>query len=464
MRTAPLIALLTFACQATLAADHYRIRFDKDLAGVQVHACFDGAAPRLLERSQHAAQYTDWIRHDGEPLEARVVGDRLELPALPDDACIDWRVKLAAAASGRDYRTAYRAGDAIVASLSLWFWQASQPRPSEVRVMLPAGMSFSAPWPAADQAGELRFKPEMTPPQWSAHMAVGRFPTARLEAPGSSVRMAMPGFSEGADTARLKRWIEGSLDAVASVFGFFPRPTLQVLIVPAGRHGGPVAFAHVLRGGGPAAEFFIDPKASEAELRGDWKATHEFSHLLLPFVSEQDRWLSEGLASYYQNVLRARDGRLSEAQAWQELHDGFLRGAREAGSLTLAAATRHGRANTMRVYWSGAAMLLLADTRLRERSGGEQNLDTALRAFNRCCLGPERSWRARDLFGELDRLTGLGVFGEIYRDNVYADGFPDFTKVFQALGIDIENSEVRLQDNAPLADLRREIMSPAAPG
>jgi len=464
MRRALLIALLSCACQAASAADHYQVKFDDDLAGVQVQACFDGAAPTRLERSRRAAEYTGWIRRGDAPLDARAVDGGLELPALPDDACIDWRVKLAEAASGRDYRTAFRAGDAIVASLGLWFWQPSQPRPSEVRVQVPAGFSFSAPWPAAGRAGELRFEPEPTPSQWSARMAVGRFPSARLEPPGSSVRVAMPGFPEGADTARLVRWIEGSLDSVAGVFGFFPRPTLQVLILPVGRYGGPVAFAHVLRGGGPAAEFFIDPKATEEELRGDWKATHEFSHLLLPFVAEQDRWLSEGLASYYQNVLRARDGRLSEAQAWQELHDGFVRGAREAGTASLAAATRNGRASTMRVYWSGAAMLLLADTRLRQRSGGKQNLDTALLALNRCCLGPERSWRARDLFGELDRLTGFGVFGEIYRDNVYADGFPDLSKVFRALGIDIEDSAVRLEDSAPLADLRRDIMSPAAPG
>ena len=48
--------------------------------------------------------------------------------------------------------------------------------------------------------------------------------------------------------------------------------------------------------------------------------------MLMPYISSRDRWLSEGLASYYQNVLRARDGRLTDTQAWQLLYEGFQRG------------------------------------------------------------------------------------------------------------------------------------------
>ena len=37
-------------------------------------------------------------------------------------------------------------------------------------------------------------------------------------------------------------------------------------------------------------------------------------------------WLSEGTASYYQNVLRARAGILPAEDAWQRMHSGFRRG------------------------------------------------------------------------------------------------------------------------------------------
>lgn len=140
----------------------------------------------------------------------------------------------------------------------------------------------------------------------------------------------------------------------------------------------PVPWAHIMRGGGIAAEFYIDETRPISDFRSDWTATHELSHMLLPYVSSRDRWLSEGLASYYQNILRARDGRLTEEQAWQKLLSGFERGKRATRGGSLANATRSGRAATMRIYWNGAAIMLMADTRLRELTGGQQSIDTAL--------------------------------------------------------------------------------------
>ena len=69
----------------------------------------------------------------------------------------------------------------------------------------------------------------------------------------------------------------------------------------------------------------------------------------------------------------------------------------------------------MRVYWSGAAIALLADVELRRRSGGVQSLDTALEAFAACCLPGNRSWRARELLQQLDRLTDTTVFTAHYQ-------------------------------------------------
>ena len=48
-------------------------------------------------------------------------------------------------------------------------------------------------------------------------------------------------------------------------------------------------------------------------------------------------WLAEGLASYWQNLLRARTGLLTPQQAWQQLDAGFGRGRSVAGDqLSLA--------------------------------------------------------------------------------------------------------------------------------
>jgi predicted metalloprotease with PDZ domain len=228
--------------------------------------------------------------------------------------------------------------------------------------------------------------------------------------------------------------------------------------VAIGKQNEPVPWAHVIRGGGVAAEFFVDETRSLEEFRGDWTATHELSHMLLPMVSSRDRWLSEGLASYYQNVLRGRDGRLEEAAAWQKLHAGFERGKRATKGGSLARATRSGWGAIMRVYWSGAAIFLKADTQLRILSEGKQSLDTVLAAFHNCCQDSSRNWRARELFAEFDRISGFRVFAELYDLHVPDDEFPDMTETYAKLGLVPGKRNVELDSSAPWSQVRRDIM------
>jgi predicted metalloprotease with PDZ domain len=180
--------------------------------------------------------------------------------------------------------------------------------------------------------------------------------------------------------------------------------------------------------------------------------------MLVPYVSRRDKWLSEGIASYYQNILRARDGRLSEQQAWQRLHRGFERGRAQTRNETLAQATRSGYQSIMRIYWSGAAMMLKADTELRLISNGRQSLDTALAGLQKCCIGSHRSWRARELFTELDRITGTTVFSRLHREHVSDVEFPNLSNTFKQLGLVSESESIRLDSEAPWGRIRFYIM------
>jgi predicted metalloprotease with PDZ domain len=223
-----------------------------------------------------------------------------------------------------------------------------------------------------------------------------------------------------------------------------------------------VPWAYVLRGGAPAAHFFIDQRRPLAEFLSDWTAVHELSHLLLPYVRPEDAWLSEGTASYYQNVLRARAGMIPVREAWQKLHSGFRRGMKSVPGLTLADATermfRDGA--FMRVYWEGAAMMLLADQRLRSRTRGAQSLDSALARLRACCLAPDTGWQARELFAKLDELTQTGIFGELYEAHVASTAFPQVAEAYRLLGLalDEEGESIRMLDAAPQIAFRDAIM------
>jgi predicted metalloprotease with PDZ domain len=144
------------------------------------------------------------------------------------------------------------------------------------------------------------------------------------------------------------------------------------------------------------------------------------------------------------------------------MHGGFQRGMERAAGVTLADATERMYRNGafMRVYWEGAAIMLLADQRLRARTQGRQSLDTALDQLQRCCLSGEVGWRGRDLFGKLDELTGTTVFSELYQQHVGADNFPDIADAYRALGLRVTTGgDVVLLDDAPQRADRDAIMS-----
>jgi predicted metalloprotease with PDZ domain len=357
-----------------------------------------------------------------------------------------------------DSRLALRLNDTILTSGNLWFWRDDERRAIRVEVELPPGLSISTPWEERQDNGRVTFWPDRTPASWSSRIAVGRFPVQQVAVTGTGVRLSTIGELPPDQREAITEWVRETADCVASIIGRFPQDQPQILVIAIGKRSEAVPWAHVMRGGGVAAEFFIDETRPISEFRSDWTATHELSHMLLPSVSSRDRWLSEGLASYYQNVLRARDGRLTEEQAWLKLHSGFERGKRATGGGSLAKATRSGRGATMRVYWSGAAIMLKADTKLRELSGGSQSIDSALSSLQDCCFEEGRNWRAQELFGKLDRLTGYTVFMDLFHQHVLDDEFPDMSWTYSQLGIVPRSASMDLNPDAPLSRIRYQIM------
>ncbi|MBA3564180.1 MAG: hypothetical protein H0W33_09280 [Gammaproteobacteria bacterium] len=297
---------------------------------------------------------------------------------------------------------------------------------------------------------------------WPARVAFGDFEIDTIEVPGARLRLALLGGDGRAGRDAVRRWISEAATAVSTLYGRFPLESAQILVLPSSQSGSPVPWAQVLRGGGASAHFFINARASEAELRGDWTAAHELSHMLLPYVDRDDAWLSEGFASYHQNVLRARAGMLSPADAWQKLDAGFQRGIRgtvENRSLSEVSSSMGRNRAYMRVYWSGATIALMADVRLRQQTDNRQSLGTALEALETCCLPGTRTWSARELFAKLDELTGTQVFRDLYAAHAHSEDFPDLRAVFRDLGIDASRGRLRLEADAPLARIRDAIMN-----
>ncbi len=379
---------------------------------------------------------------------------------MEDDGCVTYTVAAARAVDDRVDRNAAQGADFLMLRSGWWLWLPdSLGSRSDVSLTfeLPEGMTVSAPWQEPTPG---QFRLGSTSPYWPALVAIGRFDLIEVPTGGTSLRLAVLPADPPADTQAMAAWLSEAATAVSDLYGRFPVPTPQVLVAPLGPRGEAVPWGQVLRGGRPAAHFFVDQTRPLAEFRADWTATHELSHMLMPYLGTANAWLSEGVASYYQNVLRARAGMLTEREAWQKLHDGFQRGVRGTRGLTLSDASRNMRRDGafMRVYWSGAAVALKADIALRVETNGRHSLATALDGLQRCCLPADRRWDALELVERLDAITGTGVMQRLYDRHVNDRRFPNLDGEYDRLGLAVVDGRIELNDKARLAGIRAAIM------
>ena len=466
------VAFLLIAGAAAAERVHkYAVAIDPELSTLSVRACFSGATPSTLSaESLDATLALIDFRAEGSRKSIEPSGS-ISLKSVPDNGCILYRVDVS-----RPIRQHDRTGDKIhhlgkdlLTSVGIWFWRPERldaDEDIEVTFMLPEGISVSAPWkPVASSSQRAVFRTGRGPYDWPASVAFGRFKEREIRVGGARLRLSVLDATPAADVEQMRDWIQDSAQMVADLYGRFPQPQMQILVAPGARGNEPTPWAYVVRGGSPAAHFFVNQRRPIKEFFEDWTAVHELSHLLLPYVNSDDIWLSEGVATYFQNILRARSGRMTALDAWQRLHAGFVRGMESAQGLTLAQATESMyRDDTyMRVYWEGAAMLLIADVRLRQMTAGKQSLDTALAALNDCCAATERAWSARELFDKLDEVTGTHIFGEIYDQHVASRNFPDLSQTYRALGITLGAKGIEFSTEDRESRLRDAIMDTGVP-
>ncbi|NBC14549.1 MAG: hypothetical protein GVY09_14675 [Gammaproteobacteria bacterium] len=452
------LALLpAMATRAGEAAPRYHIAPAADLSRLDVRACFPGGAPRqLVARDRRAARYLRLPQGDAA---TRRDGRILLRDALPG-GCLSYRVDLAAA-TGEDWRgPVTQTGGALLLSPQLFLWRPAGDGALSLTFELPAGLRLSTPWVrTGGTAGQPEFTTGTRPAAWDARIAIGDFTADTIHLPGGRLDVALLAGEPAPDRAMLRRWLRAQAGALTTVYARLPVPRVQVLVVPIGRGGEPVPWGQVSRGGGDAVHLYIDQTRPEDEFLADWVLVHELSHLLHPRIEDRGRWLYEGIASYYQSLLRARAGLLPPERAWDKLHAGFRRGIRATEWGESLAAVSAGGGEYMRVYWSGAAVALLADLALRRRSGGEQSLDTVLAAFADCCLPAQRWWSTQEFIAKLDDLAGGSTFRRLADAHLRSERFPALDEAYDRLGLRaIDDRHVELRGEARARALRRAIM------
>jgi hypothetical protein len=251
-----------------------------------------------------------------------------------------------------------------------------------------------------------------------------------------------------------RAWINQATQAIGAYYGRFPVPRARLLIERG--EGSGVRWARTFAHPGAFIRIGVGDQTTSSEFASDWILTHEFVHLALPQLADEHDWLQEGAATYVEPVARAQAGQLSPERVWAEFVRDMPRGLPSDGDRGLDFTPTWAR-----TYWGGALFCLVADVKIRNRTGNRVGLQQALRAILESGGTLEHRWSVRDAFKTGDRATGVDVLTQMYEEWRAAAVQVDLPKLWRELGVEPRGRRMVLHDDAPLAHIRRAITAPA---
>jgi hypothetical protein len=457
---------------APLTALDYHVGYDPATKRLAVELCFRGQPPeRLVHGAKSAVPFVREPQLIEPPLHAAngkarvraltVQADHLQLGAAAPNSCVRYGVDVQRALDVDALMLAYPGERSVLLGSELFLWRPpvrSLQLQSRLRFVLPKGVRVSAPWALAPERDGSYVLDERAF-AFTGHVVLGELEPLSISAPGTVLRaVIMPGFSAAART-QISAWLERSATIASMPGGVFPVPNAQVIVVPTSLSSFPIHFGHTGRSGGASVVLFVPTDVEQVHLQDDWIAIHEFSHLWHPFIRREDAWLSEGLATYLQEVLRVRAGIVPAELAWQRLYEGAELGRDSARTLQEETRRMPFEHNYQRVYWAGAAIALMLDVELRQRSGGAVTLPQLLARLRSDQLLFMRALSAAELLHELDRVSGFPLCEELAARHVHGT-LPDLGSLYQQLGIRPPASGSKMP--APLTWVRDAIMAEPA--
>jgi hypothetical protein len=244
--------------------------------------------------------------------------------------------------------------------------------------------------------------------------------------------------------AEAKAWVQRSAGAVVAYFGRFPVANVELLMVPADGAG--------VRGGVTYGEpsllirVRVGRDTTKAQFLDDWIMVHEMIHLAVPRIPRSQNWLQEGLATYVESVARGRAGLVAPATVWREWAKAMPQGQPRAGDAGLDHTPTWGR-----TYWGGAMFCLLAGVRSARRAGLQQGLQAVLAAGGNYGV----AWSVDRILATADAGVGQTTLTDLYQRMKDSPAPAELDALWRDLGV-VGNT---LNDNAPLAAVRRAILS-----
>ncbi|NTX49953.1 hypothetical protein [Myxococcus sp. CA039A] len=410
------------------AALRYNITYVREPThALDVEVVLVRGTPRAFRFTQPGGVHTvSAFREDGERLELSVKDGQVLLPS--NIRFLRYRYELDAriGARGPDLFSGGGEGDARHLAGRAYLIRPNQ-APPDLRVELVVeGTEALLPW-QPDDTGLYRLRAEDLVDS-GFHGFGGR--RCQVVSPDAVLDVAVLGHFTSVDDTQVCAWLKQAAEEVRTVRRAFPYPRVTVRVIPVPGREGPSLFGMVLWSSPPSISLLVGQDASAASFERDWVVLHEMLHLTHPAFLPRVPWLSEGLATYFTELARARSGRQSAERAWEELVDGFARARRVAGARTMEEVVTDGDF-ALGTYWTGALFALHLDVEIRRVTGNRRHLEDVLELLAE--RGPTSTFGA---FGvAVDAVAGQPLFDALLARHLRRVAFAEQEGLLEALGV-----------------------------
>ncbi len=458
------VALLISPADATAAECRYDVVVSDAIAGeLSVTIDCDGGLPEAFDLSNSAG--ADWmssmVLSDGtvvEPVAARWI-----IPEGQRDGSAQYHFALREMALHRTgHESALASDEAVLVPLDVWlavpipFWNWET---ISISFSVPDGANVATSLPLAED-GRYRIATALL--GRAGPTIFGTF--ARIDVPvpspaslngnsGSTtdLNLVILDSAMASNVAALTRWVSDSARAVAEFWRGFPVDRPLTVLAPV--DGSEVPFGRVTSDAGITVMVLVGRDAESDVLYRDWVLIHEMLHLGSPSMHDTGAWLNEGIATFYEPIVRLRAGWKTRDEVWREWIEWMPNGLRAMGEVGLADAQGGG------VYWGGALFLLLAEIEVRQRTNLELGIEDCLRDIRDAGGTVDSKWTTQRFLDLCDATFGGMTVSNLMINHLGPADPPDLDALWAQLGVSMAaDGTIAYDDSAPLAAVRDAIL------